>query len=111
LVNVFTSELYETDVAIAGGRIAGLGDDSLPPGEERGGAIVVELLRGSPADRAGVEPGDIVIAVDGRTIDSAAQLRNELAQLQVGSQIRLTVVRNGRRRELRVPVEESSPEG
>jgi len=74
------------------------------------GAVVVELLRASPADRAGVEPGDIVVAVDGRAVEDAAQLRNELARAEVGSALRLTVVRGGRRREIRVPVEEARPD-
>jgi Do/DeqQ family serine protease len=71
------------------------------------GALVMELLRRSPADRAGLQPGDVVVAVDGRAVDSAAQLRNELARAAVGSEIRLSLLREGRRTELRVHVEEA----
>ena len=39
----------------------------------------------------------------------AAHLRNELARAQVGTEPRVTILRGGRRRELRIPVEEASP--
>jgi Do/DeqQ family serine protease len=77
---------------------------------EARGVVIVELLRSSPADRAGIEPGDVVVAVNGRPVDDAAQLRNELARAQVGSELQLTVLRGGRRREIRVSVEEARPD-
>jgi serine protease Do len=80
---------------------------ALALGTERGGVLVVELLRGSPADRAGLEPGDVVVAVDGRPVEDSGHLRNELARAPVGTVIRVQVVRDGRRRlELKVAVEE-----
>lgn len=76
--------------------------------EEPGaGAVIVEMLRRSPADRAGLVPGDVVVAVDGRDVASAAQLRNELARAAIGSTLRLTIEREGRRQEISVPVEEA----
>jgi serine protease DegS len=71
------------------------------------GVVIVELLRGSPADRAGIEPGDVVIAVDGRTVETASQLRNELAGAQVGTDLHLTVRREGRRIQIHIPIEEA----
>jgi len=76
---------------------------------EAAGVVILELLRNSPADRAGVEPGDVVVAVDGRDLQDAAQLRNELASVEVGHELRLTVIREGRKREIRVAVEEARP--
>jgi serine protease Do len=91
-------------------RIAELNEDTaaeLGLREQRG-VVVLELVRGSPAVRAGLEPGDVLTAVEGRPIESAAQLRNELARAAVGSTLRLRVVRDGRSRELRVAVEEAA---
>ncbi len=76
---------------------------------ESQGAMIVELVQNSPADRAGVEPGDVVVAVNGRPIEGTAELRNALAQVEVGGELRLTILREGRRREIRIPVEEARP--
>ena len=75
------------------------------------GVIVLELLRNSPADRGGLQPGDIVIAVDGHEILEATQFRNALAAARVGDDLRLTVIRDGRRTEVTVAVEEARAVG
>ena len=90
-------------------RVADVNEDTLPGAPERQGVLVVELLRGSAADRAGVAPGDVVMAVEGRPVESAAQLRNELARAAVGSRLRLTVARGRRRLDITVSVEETAP--
>jgi serine protease Do len=90
-------------------RVADANEDTLPGGGDQPGVLIVELRRGSPADRAGVEPGDVVVAIEGRPVEAAAQLRNELARAPVGSRLRLTVARGRRRLELTVAVEESRP--
>jgi Do/DeqQ family serine protease len=90
-------------------RVADVNEDTLPGADDRQGVLVVEMLRNSAADRAGVEPGDVVLAVEGRPLESAAQLRNELARAAVGSRLRLTVARGRRRLEITVPVEEAHP--
>jgi serine protease Do len=74
------------------------------------GVVILELLRRSPADRAGVEPGDVVVAVDGRGVEGAAQLRNELAAAEVGKTLKFTLIREGRKREIEVAVEEAKPD-
>ncbi len=89
-------------------KISDLTDD-MGLGTTGQGVLVVELLRGSPADRAGVEPGDVVVAVDGRPVEEAAQLRNELAAARPGAVLRFTILRERRRLEVRIPVEEARP--
>jgi serine protease Do len=80
-------------------------------GEPGQGVVIVELLRGSPAHRGGVEPGDIVVSVDGQAIGTASQLRNALAASKVGSDLHLVVRREGERVELTVRVEEARGRG
>jgi Do/DeqQ family serine protease len=87
-------------------RVADVNEDTLPGAGDQQGVLVVELLRGSAADRAGVEPGDVVVAIEGRPVESAAQLRNELARAAIGARLRLTVARGRRRLEMTVAVEE-----
>ncbi len=73
------------------------------------GAHVWELLRGSPADKAGLEPGDVVIALDGQRILDAAGLRRALAEARVGATLRVTLLRERRRFELSPDVLEARP--
>jgi len=70
------------------------------------GAVVWELLRGSPADRAGVEPGDVVVAMDGHPIPDAGAFRRALADAEVGSVVELELLRGGRRLSASLRVEE-----
>jgi Do/DeqQ family serine protease len=90
-------------------RVADVGEDTLPGAGDQQGVLVVEMLRNGAADRAGVEPGDVVVAVEGRPVESAAQLRNELARAVVGSRLHLTVARGRRRLDITVAVEEAQP--
>ncbi|MCM2256419.1 MAG: trypsin-like peptidase domain-containing protein [Vicinamibacteria bacterium] len=71
------------------------------------GAVVLELLRGSPADRAGLEPGDVILAVDGKPVAGAPELRNLLAEAQPGARLRLGIDRAGQRAELRIDVDDA----
>jgi Do/DeqQ family serine protease len=86
-------------------KISDVADESgFEPGT---GVVIVELLRGSPADHAGIEPGDIVVAVDGRAVATASQLRNELAGARVGTELRLSIRREGRKVQVLIPIEEA----
>jgi carboxyl-terminal processing protease len=73
--------------------------------EDRRGLRVLNVFRGSPARRAGIRPGDLVVGVDGRSI---AGVTSEVATARIkgrpGTEVRLAVVTpsSGRRRELRV---------
>ena len=73
------------------------------------GAIVREVWRGGPADRAGLRQGDVITAVAGRPIDDRAGLSFRVATLRLGSSADLTVHRGERQRILRFAVM-SAPE-
>jgi len=72
------------------------------------GAVVSEVRPGSPAAKAGLKSGDVIVAVDGRPVRSATDLRNRIGLSERGSTIRLTVVRDGQR--LEIPVTVGPPE-
>jgi serine protease DegQ len=61
-----------------------------------GGAVIANVLPSSSADRAGLERGDVILAVDGATIRNAAQLRNKIGLLRLGETVELEVVRKGK---------------
>ena len=59
------------------------------------GALIADVRRGSPAEQVGIQKGDVIIAADGRTIRSAAQLRNKISLSQIGERLQLTLAREG----------------
>ena len=59
------------------------------------GAVVQEVVAGSPAEAAGVQVGDIITAVDGTPIDANHRLADVVSQYQPGDRVKLTVWRAG----------------
>jgi serine protease Do len=70
------------------------------------GALVRSVESGSPADKAGVESGDIITKFDGKTIDKATDLPRMVGNTKPGSKSALTVFRRGGTRELSVVIGE-----
>jgi Do/DeqQ family serine protease len=59
------------------------------------GAVVVNVIEGSPAAKAGLKAGDVVVAVNGRPVRNASDLRNRVGLLRIGDKITLEVLRKG----------------
>lgn len=70
------------------------------------GAFVVQVTPGSPAEKAGVEPGDVVTLYDGKLVLNSNQLRLAVAQTVVGKKIPLVVDRHGNNLNLLVQMQE-----
>jgi Do/DeqQ family serine protease len=68
------------------------------------GALIAAVQSGSPAEKAGFREGDVVVALNGRAIRSAAELRARLGLTPVGDEIELRVNRSGAARTLRTRV-------
>ena len=64
------------------------------------GALVSDVESGSPAAAAGLQRGDVITAVNGQAITDSNVLRNEIAELQPGTDVKLTVRRDGTERVL-----------
>jgi serine protease Do len=69
------------------------------------GALVSEVHKASPAEKAGLKQGDVVVAYNGKEIRDASQLRNEAASSPIGREVKVTVLREGKKRELPVRIE------
>jgi len=69
-----------------------------------GGALISDVLRGGPADKGGVKPGDILTAVSGKPVANSAGMLNLVAALQPGQQATLKVIRERKETELTVTV-------
>lgn len=59
------------------------------------GAYVAETVEGGAADKAGVLPGDVIIAVEGRPIRSSASLQERIASFRPGDEVNITLWRDG----------------
>ncbi|WP_236833820.1 S1C family serine protease [Blastococcus sp. KM273129] len=70
------------------------------------GVGVISVQPGGPADQAGIQPGDIIVAVNGTTIASTQALGAVLADLEVGTTVPVTVRRDGDERQLQVTLGE-----
>jgi serine protease Do len=63
--------------------------------ENRRGAVITEVEPNSPAARAGLQPGDVIVRVDRQGIESAAEAARELGQVASGATTFLRVIRGG----------------
>lgn len=68
------------------------------------GALVSQVVEDSAADEAGVEVGDVVIEVNGEKVESGGDLRNRIGLTRVGEEVKLTVLRDGRKLTLEAEV-------
>ena len=60
------------------------------------GAIIAGVVRGGPADRAGILPGDVLTAVAGKQVDSTTDMLNAIAQLPPGKKAQVMIMRRNR---------------
>jgi len=75
------------------------------------GALVSEVEPGSPAEEAGIQPYDVIIAVNGEEVATASELRNAIGLVRLGETVTLTYVRDGQTMEVDVrvgPAEETA---
>jgi S1-C subfamily serine protease len=74
------------------------------------GVVVESVEPGSPAAAAGLRPGDVIVAVEGKPLESAEQLLGEIRARRPGQPLRLRVLRDGQERDVTVTLGEQ-PEG
>ena len=78
--------------------------------EEKEGALIGQVFEGSPAEKAGLKVGDIVVEIDGTRIKSSQDVVREVLKKQIGQKIKIAIIRDGKRMELPVTTAEMSPE-
>ena len=61
------------------------------------GALIADVVKGGPAQKAGLKKNDVVIRCQGKEIPDSAALRNEVAQTPIGQEATLAVLRSGRK--------------
>lgn len=75
------------------------------------GVIVSNVQTGSAADKAGIKRTDVILAINGETIDDSNVLRNKVAQSQPGSEIKIKILRGGNEQEVSATLDEFSVKG
>ena len=75
-------------------------------GEGQRGVVIAQVQPDSSAAKAGLRAGDIVVSLDAKPINSAAELRNEVGSRRIGETIKLTVLRDGNSRSVDVRIGE-----
>jgi len=74
------------------------------------GALVRGVESGSPGEKAGIEPGDIIIKFDGKSIEKPSDLPRLVGNTKPGTKSSLTVFRRGSQRDLNVTIAEIEPD-
>jgi serine protease DegQ len=72
--------------------------------KKKTGTIIAGVLKGGPADKAGIKPGDIMVSVEGKPVTDTTDMLNVIAQLTPGNKTRMTVLRKSQEMTLDVIV-------
>jgi len=74
------------------------------------GALITEVLRGTPAERGGIRAGDVLIGVEGKPVTDSSSMLNLIAALKPGSAATLQLLRDAKTVEVRVTVGKRPPQ-
>ncbi len=88
--------VYPQDITHKMARIFGLDDNS--------GALISEVAKGTPADKAGFERGDVIIKFDGRSVEDSKHLHRIVAETTPGAEVIVEIIRDGGKEKLAVEI-------
>ena len=71
-----------------------------------GGIFLVKVVANSPAAKAGIRAGDIILSFNGSKVKTAVELRTKLSECKVGDRVNVTIMRNGAAQDVTVVLEE-----
>jgi len=72
--------------------------------KDKSGVLVASVVPGDPAERAGIQPKDIIMEVDGKKVTTSRDLTSLAAKLGVGDTARVTILRDGHQKDLALKV-------
>jgi serine protease Do len=84
--------------------------------DEAAGVVVSEVTKGSPADKGGLKQGDIILEFEGEKVDDTVGLRNMVVETNPGTEVEVSILRNGKAKRIKLelaelPGEEAAPPG
>ena len=68
--------------------------------QKKQGAVITRVMEDSPAKGAGLEPGDIIITINGKSVKNAADVRNQFGLLPVGEEVLFEILRGGKTKKI-----------
>jgi len=74
--------------------------------KERRGALITDVTKDSPADKAGMKRSDVITAYNGRKVEDTTSLRNMVAETRPGTAVEVLVIREGKEKALKITVGE-----
>lgn len=74
------------------------------------GALVAQVQKDSPAEKAGLKEGDVIVEFNGVPVEDAGSFRARVASTKPGTRVKLMVIRNGERKEIEVEIGKRPPE-
>ncbi len=77
--------------------------------KDTNGVLVSDVQKGSAADKAGVKRGDVITAINGELVEDGNILRNKVAGTQPGTEITLSLVRDGNKQDVKATLGEFDP--
>jgi serine protease Do len=72
--------------------------------QDKKGAMVMEVVKGDPADLAGIQANDIILEVNDRKVETSRDLTNLVAGISVGEKVKILVLRNNKKQTFTVDV-------
>ena len=77
--------------------------------EDSNGLIIAGIFRNSPAHQAGMQPGDILLSIDGAPIVDSRSAMNQIAQTKPGIELKMEVLRNDKTQSIQVLIGDRPP--
>jgi serine protease Do len=73
------------------------------------GVLIPEVMVDSPAAKAGIKPGDVIVEMDGSPVEQAGELQRKIALKEPGKSVELVVIRDGSRKKITAKLEKRPP--
>jgi len=74
------------------------------------GALIADVVKDSPAEKGGLKPGDVVVALNGKPVSDNSQLTRDVGVIPPGSTVKLDIIREGKQRTVEVKLAERPDE-
>ncbi|MBD3170011.1 MAG: PDZ domain-containing protein [candidate division Zixibacteria bacterium] len=74
--------------------------------EDGEGVLIEKIVEDSPAEKAGLKAGDVIIEMDGKHVSNTSELRKILAEKEAGDEVKIIVMRDKRKKEIKAELSE-----